>query len=189
MQGEVKWRPRFRFSLSSLLLAVTFIAAVLGYLKLKSIVMHQDNALEPLRNAAQLIPVSTEWLFFSAQLASALFVIAVIYYYRRPRLLWLYLATQITWFLLILIFFLLRNVTHLGTRIGDAMLIGLFFQPAIGLVTVVLAWCLVVAKRQSRRTLVMTGLLLLTLLCELSATLALDEFVGAIAAAIALSRV
>jgi ABC-type proline/glycine betaine transport system permease subunit len=76
------------------------------------------------------------------------------------------------------------NYISLSNWIGNALLIVLFYEPIFALSVVIVGWCQVVWGREVRPILALTFLLLLSLWIELLATIALNSFAGALAAAI-----
>lgn len=153
---------------------------LLGYIQLKSSLLDSDAFLNPLRNGMARLPFGEETLFLTAQILTLAIAATTLWVYRQPRILWLYLAGHIVWFVSVGLV-VLGQQSLIDSTFDNAVLVALFFEPSFALVVVIVASCLQVTKWKSRETILVAVLLVLSLLAELSAIVALDAFVSALA--------
>jgi hypothetical protein len=186
MTQEVKAKAprRFRFSLGTLLITVTLVACFMGYLQLRQELMGSEAFMGPLRRLEDSLSFDVEILGILSQGTSLVLAATLIYLYRQPRLLWLYVACHTVWFAVTVFGLLANQIDRFGRLASEAMLCVFFLEPTLGIVIAFVTWCLVIARPKVWQALLMTMLLIVSLASEISAMLALNAFAAALGAAI-----
>lgn len=175
---------RFRFSLGSLLIAVTAIGACLGAFQLKSRLLDSGTLIAFARDALNSLPVSSTSTFIVIQIATLCMASFVLFRLRKPGLLWANLAGKTLWVMILVLSYPFQNEFTLPNYILEMALALFFFETTFGLVFAAMAWCQAICQKSKPGIVLVTLVLLLNLLAELCSLVELDSFRGALSAAL-----
>jgi hypothetical protein len=174
---------RVRFSLRSLLLAITVVGAFLGWIRLRSQLMRSAPFMDLLRGTIDTIPISQEIVFAVCQLAALTLAIALLFRGSAPTLLWILVVGHGVWLTVIAIAISLSALQWNVDWIQNAFLVILFFEPTFSLIVAIVGWFQLMLRRTSGPRTLMTALVILSLMSESQAILALDSLRAAMALA------
>jgi hypothetical protein len=186
--NRVAKSPRFRFSIGSMMVLVTTIGGLLGYVRLKLSLIESDIVMGPMRDLVDQSPILPEYVWLITQLLSFITVSAILYWHRKPAILWFYFVGHAVWFAMLGLAALGQSVTSIHSRFGETFLIAMFFEPSLAFVISIVVCCLALANPKSRSTLAALVLVAVSAIAELSATLAFDMFRQVLAALPMLTR-
>lgn len=185
---EVQRKPRARFSLGSLFLAVTALGGCFAALQLRFRIRDTDWIVEDVRAVVELLPISGASMHVLLQIVTLSIASLALFLWRQPSMLWPYVASHALWFSAFALGLGLQNYISLPYVLYEAMLMVFFLETTCGLVFAGLALGQSLFRRKLAWVLATSLILLLNLLAEFCSIVELDAFASALAAAIVGSR-
>jgi hypothetical protein len=180
----IERKSRFRFSLGTLLLAVTALGGCFAALQLRFRIRDSEWIVDEVRNVVERLPVGGFSMHFVLQIVTLGIASLALYLWRQPSMLWLYAASKVVWLSTVALGFGLQSYLSLQDSLHEAILIVFFFETTCGLVFALMAFGQSLFRRKLARVLTCLLILLLNLLAEFCSIVELDAFASALAARI-----